>query len=281
VDYLAFETRLAHTNAQRTATNRVYVQVHNRGIQPAAAVTVKLLYAAASPTLPDLPLDFWTAFPGNGTTTNWVPIGSAQTIASISPTRPEILEWDWAPPSSLPDHTCLLIVADCPTDPIPAANKIFSVGTLVAAEKHVGLKNLHLINALPAPSWHGLNVNLVRASDVLRMVGAPPGWSIGVLPPKAVALKATGLATGKLTQAQTAALQKNLGAAYKLYNPAQVRTFAPRTATAALTGFSSAAKNMSLMLLFTASKQAKPGSVTIVAESAGKVVGGNTFVLVP
>src|SRR5262249_9377018 len=125
VYYLAFETKLEHRNPQRMATNRVYVQIHNRGIQAAPNVTVKILYADATPWLPDLPGDIWTAIPGDGTTTTWHPIGAAKIIPPISPTRPEILEWDWVPPSTTAQHTCLLVVCDCPSDPIPAAHKVF------------------------------------------------------------------------------------------------------------------------------------------------------------
>jgi photosystem II stability/assembly factor-like uncharacterized protein len=182
VDYLVFETRLAHTNAQLGVRNRVYVQVHNRGIQAATNVTVKLLYAAASPVLPALPADFWTAFPGNGNTANWVPIGTAKIIPSLSPTRPEILEWDWTPAPNQPEHTCLLLVVDCASDPMPAASKVFDVGTLVTTEKRVGLKNLHLVAALPAPMWSRLKIS--QGANMLRVLGPPPGWSVGLLLPK-------------------------------------------------------------------------------------------------
>ena len=101
VDYLAFEAKLEHRNAQRGRVNRLYVQVHNRGIQPANNVTVKILYATASAGLPPLPGDFWTAFPGDSIdTTNWKPIGSAKMIPVLSNTKPEILEWDWTTPST-------------------------------------------------------------------------------------------------------------------------------------------------------------------------------------
>jgi hypothetical protein len=97
VDYFALETKLEHRNPQRGKLNRAYAQVHNRGIKPANNVTVKILYADASPGPPDLPADFWSAFPGDGTTTSWHPIGSAQVIPTLSPKRPEVLEWDWTP----------------------------------------------------------------------------------------------------------------------------------------------------------------------------------------
>ena len=44
-------------------------------------MTAKILYADATPHLPDLPADFWTAFPGNTADISvWTPIASAQTV---------------------------------------------------------------------------------------------------------------------------------------------------------------------------------------------------------
>jgi hypothetical protein len=70
VDYVKFEYRLRHRNLQRDRENRVYVQIHNRGIKPAGQppadkVTIKIFYAnvlnspnepSESPMLPGLPL---------------------------------------------------------------------------------------------------------------------------------------------------------------------------------------------------------------------------------
>jgi photosystem II stability/assembly factor-like uncharacterized protein len=279
VNYLVFETKLAHTNAQLGVMNRVYVQVHNRGIQPATNVTVKILYAAASPVLPALPADFWTAFPGNGNTANWIPIGTAQVIPSISPARPEILEWDWTPPATQAGHTCLLLVVDCASDPIPAVNKVFDVGTLVTTEKRVGLKNLHLVQALPAPLWSRLRIS--PGANMLRLLGPPPGWTVGLLLPKAAArLKMQGLVAAALTKAQAGTLQRALKEDSKLYNPAEFRKVAATGAV--ISGVLDNVTDFDLMLTFAPqSKRAKRGSVSIVAESGGKVVGGNTFVLMP
>ncbi|HEX8685890.1 MAG TPA: hypothetical protein VF654_05290, partial [Pyrinomonadaceae bacterium] len=121
VDYVAYESKLQHRNAQRGNVNRVYVKVNNRGFAPAANVTVKLLFADASAGLPPLPPDFWTAFPNNSSnTTQWKPVGNAKVITSLSPTEPTVLEWDLALPAAAAIHSCLLVVMDCPADPIPA-----------------------------------------------------------------------------------------------------------------------------------------------------------------
>ena len=179
VDYLAFETKLEHRNPQRGVLNRIYVHVNNRGVQAAGSVTVKILYADAGPGLPNLPANFWTAFPGNGTTTVWKPIGAAKTISNLSPKRPEVLEWNWTPPASAATHSCLLVVVDSAEDPIPAASKVFNVGTLVPSEKRVGLKNLHVIDAPAAPYWFDLRISVPGRrhppprSGACRMGGRP------------------------------------------------------------------------------------------------------------
>jgi hypothetical protein len=63
----------------------------------------------------------------------------------VKPGLPTIYEWDWNPPHSAAQHTCLLVICDSPTDPIPATNKVFQMAALVANERHVGLKNLHVV----------------------------------------------------------------------------------------------------------------------------------------
>ncbi len=79
-NYLNFETRLVDEDPEKGNQNRVYVQVHNRGPLPAANVTVKIMVAGASAGLPDLPADFWTAWPNSAGDANWTPVGAPQTI---------------------------------------------------------------------------------------------------------------------------------------------------------------------------------------------------------
>ncbi|MFL6664396.1 MAG: WD40/YVTN/BNR-like repeat-containing protein [Rhizobacter sp.] len=150
VNYLNFETRLVHENPEIGNQNRVYVQVHNRGPLAASNVTVKIMTVGASAGLPDLPADFWSAWPNSAGDANWTPVGTPQTIAVLDALRPTVLQWSWTPPPGADAHTCMLAVIDSPSDPVPAATKaIFSIATLVTTEKRCGLKNLHLVNLLP------------------------------------------------------------------------------------------------------------------------------------
>src|SRR5260370_35087204 len=61
-DYIAFESRLEHRNSQPGRVNRVYVQLHNRGVRAAPDVTVKGFYTVATPVLLVLPPNLSTAF---------------------------------------------------------------------------------------------------------------------------------------------------------------------------------------------------------------------------
>lgn len=282
VDYFAFETRLAHRAPQRGVLNHVYVQVHNRGIQTAANVTVKILYADASPGLPDLPSDFWTAFPGDGTTTFWKPIGTAKTIPILSPKRPEILEWDWIPPMSAVTHSCLLIVVDCPDDPIPAVNKVFNIGTLVTQEKHAGLKNLHVIDALPAPFWTELAIfGKARGRDVLRLGGLPEGWTFGLLVPEKVAakLELRRLKPATVTKTQLRALERFLRRRVKKSELTHFFVPVDPQAGADIGRIPATQKGFPLLFLWQAQELARPGAFTLIQVAGQVVVGGNTFIL--
>lgn len=150
VDFVVYDAELEHDNPDKGNVNRVYVRVQNRGVGDATDVTVKVLYAGASTGLPDLPSDFWTQFPADSALPSpWNAVGAAQTIPVLEPTRPVILEWDWNPPASADTHSCLLVVMDSPSDPIPSSHKVFNIADLVTSEKRVALKNLHLVDVVP------------------------------------------------------------------------------------------------------------------------------------
>jgi hypothetical protein len=183
VNYLNFETRLVHEDPEKGNQNRVYVQVHNRGPLPASNVTVKIMAAGASAGLPDLPADFWSAWPNSAGDANWTPVGAPQTITTLEALRPAVLQWDWTPPAGADSHTCMLVVIDSPSDPIPAGNKVFSIGQLVTNEKHAGLKNLHVVNLL-ADTVHPIPFHLhgssALADSYLLHLPPPPRPPIGM-----------------------------------------------------------------------------------------------------
>ncbi|MFD7324199.1 glycosyl hydrolase [Streptomyces sp. NPDC059875] len=149
-DYVAL-TQLQHRTARRGRVNRIYVQVHNRGISTATNVQVRAFLADASAGLPALPADFWTSgrpFTGTPTATVWTPVGPTLTIPRLEPAESGVLEWDFTVPPSAATHSCILAVATCAEDPLNGAGE-FDVGTLVTSRKHVALKNLQVEDALP------------------------------------------------------------------------------------------------------------------------------------
>jgi len=282
VDYLLYETKLEHRDPQRGKVNRVYVQVHNRGIQAATNVTVKILYADASPGLPNLPSDFWTAFPGNGNQTFWKAIGAAKVIPSLSPRRPEILEWDWTPPLTAATHSCLLIVVDCPSDPIPPANKVFNIGTLVTQEKRVGLKNLHVIDPPPGPYWSEITIyGLAAGRDTLQFQGIPTGWSVGLLFPEKIVdkLEIKGLKRATLNKTQVKNLTTSLGrdvAASELKNFYVVTS---NERGAQIGKIPNVKGGFPLRFVWQANDAAQTGTFHLIQTEGNTILGGNTFVL--
>lgn len=137
--------------------NLLYVQVHNRGPLPAHNVKVKALYANASAGLPVLPADFWATFPNNWAAPSaWSIVNAAipfQVIPTLLPHTPKILTWKWNVPVTAADHTCMLVVISADEDPVvhsDANPNDHLVWMLVPNDKHITLRNLHVITA-PAP----------------------------------------------------------------------------------------------------------------------------------
>ncbi|HEX8000642.1 MAG TPA: hypothetical protein VF528_19840 [Pyrinomonadaceae bacterium] len=312
VDYVAYETRLQHRNAQRGNVNRVYVKVNNRGFAPGANVTVKLLYANASAGLPPLPGNFWTAFPGNSSdTTNWKPVGAAKTILTLSPTEPTILEWDLALPPTAAPHSCLLVVMDCPQNPIPATSKIFNVDQLVRNEKRVGLKNLHVVN-IPAGamSWTTLDFNPTGTGKLsaIRVVGTGlEKGSLGFLLPESAqttlsrSLKKTGKKKAAKKSADAAAasgpegisvrraseqmiklLKEHLPDEAGKYDLTRLYTLEKGKGGGKLSGVKIPKGGLRAAVVLTAPMRGTDfETFSVVQEEDGEIIGGSTYVIRP
>jgi photosystem II stability/assembly factor-like uncharacterized protein len=312
VDYVAYEAKLQHRNAQRGNLNRAYVKVNNRGFAAGANVTVKLLYADASAGLPSLPADFWTAFPNNSVDiTHWKPVGNAKIIPTLSATEPTVLEWDFALPATAATHSCLLAVMDCPANPIPAGNKIFNVDALVRNEKRVGLKNLHVVDVPPgAMSWASLDFFVTKAGAMtsIRVIGLSPSSSVGLLLPKSVQ-PLTGAAAGPsskkaakkgATKITAVAIQPKLdGFVLRKTSDQMIKSLRDRLPKEAenldTTRLYSLDKEMKgggriseikipkeglrAAVLLTPPAQGETTTFSIVQEQDGEIVGGSTYVL--
>jgi photosystem II stability/assembly factor-like uncharacterized protein len=288
VDYVAFESNLQHRNARRGNVNRVYVQVHNRGILPASNVTVKVLYANASAGLPPLPADFWTAFPGDSTDTSvWTPVGPARTIASLSPSEPAIVEWDWSTPMSVADHTCLLAICDCAEDAIPAASKVLNVNALVPSERRVGLRNLHVVSAAPGSFyWTPFQFfgDAGQSQKVRVLPSGARGWRAGLVLQKGAQgkLKLEGMSASKPTAGMLSALKERAGKDIDSFNVSLVYLVNDLRKGGALTDLAlpkgkAGGHLQAMLLLIPPSSGAGKGTISILQEEGEALVGGSTF----
>lgn len=97
-DGVNFDTALIHQDPYRGQSNRFYVQVHNRGWQSTHNVSIRAFIADASAGLPDLPNNLTAPNFDLVNTTNWTPVGAAQTVAELKPNRPSVVYWDFTIP---------------------------------------------------------------------------------------------------------------------------------------------------------------------------------------
>ena len=118
-------------------------------------------------------------------------------------------------------------------------------------EKRVGLKNLHVIDAPPAPYWLRLRI-YARARDHLRIAPGPAGWAIGVLLPPAIAgkIKTTGLKKATPTKAQLAALERFLGRKPKAAESKGFFTVSDLRRGAAIENLPAAGKGFPLLIVY-------------------------------
>ena len=134
-----------------TAINRVYVEVHNRGMQSADNVKVMLLLTNASAGLPTLPPGY-TADVQSGTAINtsvWKTVG-IRVVNGLRVGVPQIVEFDLPssmlpPPTSLPgqSHYCLLALVDSPDDRF--TNTQLIVDALSITERKAAQRNLQIV----------------------------------------------------------------------------------------------------------------------------------------
>jgi photosystem II stability/assembly factor-like uncharacterized protein len=292
VDFVGFESRLAHRSAKRGQVNRVYVQLHNRGVAPASGAQVKILYAAATSGLPPLPSDFWSAFPNDPAAGSaWTSIGTYQTAPPVAPSREAILHWNWTPPLTTAEHSCLLVVIDDPADPIPTANRVLDVAALVSGERRVGLRNLHVVDAVPGgPTLVELTFTGVLEDDVVALRLAGGGWSVGLLVPRrrAEAAEGEGFRVASVTKQLSTALEQRVEDEPEhefdrnlVRDPALLKLDGPAGETL-LRGLATPTRETQAFIVVTPTDRARDATLNVVQHAVGDeahVLGGNTFVL--
>jgi hypothetical protein len=149
-----------------TAINRVYVEVHNRGVTQADGVQVMLLLGNASAGLQAAPLPSGYASSVQSgvaiSNANWQTVGF-KTIDGLRVGVPQVAEFDLPstilpPPTSLPaqSHYCLLALLHHPTDPFNDTET--NADNLAIADRKVAQRNLQIVNftgTLPPPDSPG------------------------------------------------------------------------------------------------------------------------------
>jgi photosystem II stability/assembly factor-like uncharacterized protein len=169
-DHGVFLAGLLHENTTRGRTVRVFVQVHNRGVNAATNTAVKAFFVDASVGLPDLPAGFWTNFPNNTlpVASPWQAIAPHAIVPTVEPGHAEVVSFDWAVPVSAADHSCLLAIISAADDSITTTE--LAVGALVANNKKCGLKNLTVVNPPPmmGPAVYQVALNLWPTRGVKR-----------------------------------------------------------------------------------------------------------------
>jgi photosystem II stability/assembly factor-like uncharacterized protein len=142
IDFIGYQ-KLDNNLARKAATSRVYAQVINRGPNPASNVQVRTFWAAKTgDNYPNLPTDFWTAFPSAdpADTSVWKPVGPVRTIAAIPPGEPGVATWDWDVPRDSADTLGLLAVITVPEDPVNETG--LNVQAVATSNKHVALREV-------------------------------------------------------------------------------------------------------------------------------------------
>jgi hypothetical protein len=140
-----------------TVTNRVYVEVHNRGITVAPAVRVMLLLTDASVSL-TLPAGYTTNVLNGTPVTSppWQTVG-IKTVTNLRVGTPQVVEFNLPstmlpPPSSLPgdSHYCLVAILHSPSNDV-FASTVTSVDALAISDRKVAQKNLHIVQFVGVP----------------------------------------------------------------------------------------------------------------------------------
>jgi hypothetical protein len=142
--------------ASGTVVNRVYVEVHNRGIVAASTVQVMLLLCDASPGLPALPAGYAANVQAGTAVGGSFTLVGVKTVSNLRAGVPQVVEFPLPstmlpPPASLPgdSHYCLLALLHSPQDQFTATQT--NVDTLTIGERKVGQKNLHIVAFVGVP----------------------------------------------------------------------------------------------------------------------------------
>jgi hypothetical protein len=188
-DVLSDDARNVATHATSTITTRVYVLVHNRGVEPATDVRVMALLADASAGLPALPPGYEVSVRHGEpiTSPDWVTLGVA-TLPEVRVGSPQVAAFDLPssllpPPANLAGHGhhCVLALVHHPDDPYTSTETNTDLNSL--QERKAAHKNLQVVQfsgARPTPLIVPFTINnarpeVHRSTNVLVRLNGYPG----------------------------------------------------------------------------------------------------------
>ncbi len=118
LDDIGFITLGAGVQPHHNDMARVNVRVRNRGPDLATQVKVAAVWADATATVPPLPSNFFSSFPGGPPTASagWTLLGSTETIARILPGESKIATFSWKL-TDVPDRVRVLALVSSNEDP--------------------------------------------------------------------------------------------------------------------------------------------------------------------
>jgi hypothetical protein len=286
---------------QRGQAARVYAQVNNMGLQPATNVRVTALFADASAGLPLLPNDFWTTtFPAGSSTCGALTPGSGWQFADpaipchvipvVNPELPETVRFGWNVPLGQAGHSCMLIISESVTDPLQPSVRATNerrLWELVPNNRQISLRNLHVIDAPPAPAggapkgMESMNVpnhdrELRYVDLIVSRVDLPKDAVLGFLLPTAKGVESKGAQVAKI---MLDAKQQRLARELKVTPTAFYRVTDAREAHIRLPVPSG--KSWRLGLVYDAGKIPLGSSArfSVIAKQGSKVLGGNTYII--
>ena len=281
---IQFAAGLLPENPLKGQMNRIYIQVHNRGIKAAKKVAVKVFFTPIdSVVLPDLPRKFWMNFPNHvvPATSPWQPIASHRVIPEIPAVSSKIIGFEWPVPLTSATSFALLAV-------VRAANKEFdtkqlNIAKLITRNKNCGLRNVVVVNpsAANGPALRSALVNLSGSQGKHSLVFAQttPNLLRAVVLSKRLAKLARNkkIKTVEMTEEDKLELARVLET-----NPSLKNALHTRSAFAVSTGslFESLklTKGRLEPMLFLINAKAQSGVSSIMQVTDKKVVlGGLTF----
>lgn len=141
IDGAEFDETLVSDKPLVGDTNFLYVQVQNRGAQPANNVKVYVYYAdAGNPPVPP-PLDAAMNYPGEpAPASTWQIAAPVETVGFVHPGQPAVVRFEWTPPLKIKDNVALLALCSNAEDSVAALPGGTAVVDFVKGERRAALR---------------------------------------------------------------------------------------------------------------------------------------------